>query len=99
MIGSFELLIILLAALFVFGPDKIPDLARTVGKAFGDFKKAQLSAEMGLPDFDMQPKNNSDPKIDKKVRDMAESAGIDTEAKTTDEILLLIREKVKLSSE
>jgi Tat protein translocase TatB subunit len=39
-IGMPELLIILALALIVIGPKKLPDLARSLGRAFNEFKKA-----------------------------------------------------------
>jgi len=39
-IGMPELLLILAVALIVIGPKKLPDLARSLGKAMGEFKKA-----------------------------------------------------------
>lgn len=38
--GMPELLIILLVALMVVGPKKLPDLAKTLGKGLGQFRKA-----------------------------------------------------------
>jgi sec-independent protein translocase protein TatA len=52
MIGTTELIAILIAALFLFGPQKIPELARSLGGAVGEFKKAQRAAEMELTEFD-----------------------------------------------
>lgn len=52
MIGSTELIAILIAALFLFGPQKLPELARSLGGAAGEFKKAQRAAEMELTHFD-----------------------------------------------
>lgn len=52
MIGSMELLIIGIAALFLFGPQKLPELARSLGGAVGEFKKAQRAAELELTEFD-----------------------------------------------
>ena len=52
MIGSTELIAILIAALFLFGPNKLPELARSLGSAVGEFKKAQIASEMQLTHFD-----------------------------------------------
>jgi sec-independent protein translocase protein TatA len=52
MIGTTELIAILIAALFLFGPQKLPELARSLGGAVGEFKKAQRAAEMELTQFD-----------------------------------------------
>jgi sec-independent protein translocase protein TatA len=52
MIGAPELIAILVAALFLFGPQKLPELARSLGSAMGEFKKAQRAAELELTQFD-----------------------------------------------
>jgi TatA/E family protein of Tat protein translocase len=39
-IGLPELIIILIVALIVFGPKKLPDLAKSLGKGMAEFKKA-----------------------------------------------------------
>jgi Tat protein translocase TatB subunit len=39
-IGIQELIIIAVIALIVVGPKKLPDLAKTLGKGFSEFKKA-----------------------------------------------------------
>lgn len=39
-IGMPEVLIILAVALIVIGPKKLPELAKTLGKAFGEFKRS-----------------------------------------------------------
>jgi len=39
-IGLPELIIILIVALVVFGPKKLPDLAKSLGKGLAEFKKA-----------------------------------------------------------
>jgi len=39
-IGMPEVLLILAVALIVIGPKKLPDLAKSLGRAIGEFKKA-----------------------------------------------------------
>ncbi|WP_051321672.1 twin-arginine translocase TatA/TatE family subunit [Chrysiogenes arsenatis] len=50
-IGFPELMVIMVIALLVIGPKKLPDVARSLGKGFGEFKKAMSdlreSVDMG----------------------------------------------------
>ncbi|MEI6608114.1 MAG: Sec-independent protein translocase protein TatB [Deltaproteobacteria bacterium] len=39
-IGMQELIIIAIIALIIVGPKKLPDLAKTLGKGFSEFKRA-----------------------------------------------------------
>jgi len=39
-IGMPELIIILVIALIIFGPRKLPELGRSLGKSIGEFRKA-----------------------------------------------------------
>ena len=49
-LGPFELVAIFVVALLVFGPDKLPEMGRQVGKAFREFKKFQASMESNVRD-------------------------------------------------
>ena len=40
-IGGFELFLILLFGFLIFGPDKLPAMARTLGKFIAKFRNAQ----------------------------------------------------------
>ena len=44
-IGFWELILILLIALLIFGAAKLPEIGRALGKAIREFKKATSEAE------------------------------------------------------
>lgn len=44
-IGATELIIILVLALIIFGPGKLPDVGRAIGKSFREFKKATSAVD------------------------------------------------------
>src|SRR2546423_1921080 len=44
-LGGGEILVILLVALIVFGPQRLPDIARQVGKAMSEVRKMQDSVK------------------------------------------------------
>ncbi|MFQ6072261.1 MAG: twin-arginine translocase TatA/TatE family subunit [Methanosarcinales archaeon] len=48
MIGTTEILLIGAAILLLFGATKVPELARSLGKALGEFRKAQRESELEL---------------------------------------------------
>jgi len=39
-IGFDEFLLIIVVALFVYGPDRLPDLARALGRGYAEFRRA-----------------------------------------------------------
>ncbi len=57
-IGVPELLIILVVALIVFGPKKLPELGKSLGKGISEFRKAsselQASWEEGVKDIEKE---------------------------------------------
>jgi len=60
-IGIPELIIIAIIALIVVGPEKLPDLAKTLGKSFNEFKKAteEITDDLkGALKDDEKPKND-----------------------------------------
>ncbi len=65
-IGIPEILIILVVALLVLGPQKLPELAKALGKAMGEFKRAtrDLRETMDLDNLDVT--DSSSKEKDKK---------------------------------
>ena len=49
--GQEWIIIIVLAVIFIFGAKKIPELAKTFGKAKGEFEKGKIEGEKELKDF------------------------------------------------
>lgn len=54
-IGGFELFIILLFAFLIFGPDKLPEMAKTLGVALSKFKQAQEEMKAVINDEVLDP--------------------------------------------
>jgi len=55
-IGMQELAIILVVALLVFGPKRLPELARTLGKGLAEFRKASTDLRQSFSlDADVSP--------------------------------------------
>ncbi|HLB70608.1 MAG: twin-arginine translocase TatA/TatE family subunit [Candidatus Methanoperedens sp.] len=92
MIGTQELILILIVALFIFGPSKLPELAQSLGKAVGEFKKAQTETE-----YDLKRLNKPLDDKDIKIHNLAIEMGIDVKNKTTEQLVEEIRAKMKSS--
>lgn len=60
-LGVPELLFILVLALLIFGPKRLPEIGRTVGKAMGEFRRASnelrrtLNTEIALEEEESKP--------------------------------------------
>ena len=52
MIGSTEIIILVVViGVLIFGAKKIPELAKTFGKAKGEFEKGKIQGDKELKDF------------------------------------------------
>ena len=49
-LGPAEILVVLVVALLVFGPNKMPEIARQVGKGFREFRRVQQHLKSELRD-------------------------------------------------
>ncbi|RTZ95656.1 MAG: twin-arginine translocase TatA/TatE family subunit [Deltaproteobacteria bacterium] len=69
-IGMPELFVIMAIALIVIGPKKLPDLARTIGRALGEFKKAtgELKTSLGV-DEELSDIRHAFDDINQDIRD------------------------------
>ncbi|MCX8205216.1 MAG: twin-arginine translocase TatA/TatE family subunit [Candidatus Nezhaarchaeota archaeon] len=89
MIGAAELLVLFFIALLLFGPKKIPEMARVLGEAIREFRRASTPA----------------PPLVKKTRDeelllkVARELGIEVEGKDVDEVARAIVETARQRQE
>ncbi len=49
--GQEWIFVIIIAVVLIFGAKKIPELAKTFGKAKGEFEKGKIEGEKELKDF------------------------------------------------
>ena len=85
--GPQEMILIFLIIILLFGAAKLPELARSMGKSMGEFKKAQKESELILKDLD-------NPQLS-KVQQTANNLGISIEGKTDDELMEEIEKTTK----
>jgi TatA/E family protein of Tat protein translocase len=60
-IGMTELLVILVVALIVFGPTKLPELARSLGRAMAEFRRASTDLRSSFRDAVEEPPAKPEP--------------------------------------
>lgn len=76
-IGTTELLVIFVVALVVLGPKKLPQVARSLGKALGEFKRVSHDVKRTIDvEVDRLEQEDADDKARKELRaeDAAEPA-------------------------
>ena len=62
-IGAGELIIILIAGLIIFGPSKLPEVGRAIGKGLREFRKAQAAFTATLDEVSDDAKVKSENKV------------------------------------
>ena len=86
-IGGVEFILILLFVFIVFGADRLPEIARVLGKAIAKFRKAQaemnaaIQSDVNNLETDEQPFQKSVEAFDKLGREM-----VDTAKKTANDV-------------
>lgn len=98
--GALEIALIVVAIIVLFGASKIPELARSLGKATGEFKKGKHEIERELTDVEKSIKETPGENRSSKIKQMARDIGISTEGKTDEQLLEEIQKKMpKVKSE
>ena len=62
-LGPLEILVIFIVALLVFGPNKLPEIARQVGKGLAEFRKVQHHLRGELDDAIHSVMEDDKPKV------------------------------------
>lgn len=81
-IGTGELILILIIALIVVGPSKLPELGRTLGKSINEFKKFSNDIKDDLSVED-KPKKESQ-KVEQEVENSVNNVKIDDNSQSND---------------
>ena len=87
---------VIIIILFLWGPEKLPKMARSLGQAKKEFEKATkgLEEEISRASSPTTIQPTSQPPAD-KLMEVAKSLGISTEGKTREEITKEITEKLQ----
>src|SRR3989442_15900884 len=70
-IGVSELIVIFIIALIVFGPQKLPELSRTIGKALAEFRKHSAELRMAVSQEMREPERHTQ-ELETKAREAVE---------------------------
>jgi sec-independent protein translocase protein TatA len=89
MIGYPEVIVILVLALILFGPDKLPEIAGSIGRSVKEFKKAQMETSGELKNTGRSTESS-----DTKIHKLAIEMGIDTKNRTAEQLIDDIRTKM-----
>ena len=90
-----ELLIVLVVVLLLFGASAIPKLARSLGRAQGEFGKAKAEFDKELQAAKQE--SGAPPAVDEdedRIRRSARDLGIDDKDMTLDEVKRAMQEKL-----
>ena len=79
--GFQEIIVILIIALLVIGPRKLPDVAKSLGKAFREFKNATEDLKQNF-DLDTLTREEPPPAPKKPTLDDAQATKPDTKENT-----------------
>ena len=90
-----EIALIVVVIIVLFGASKIPELARSLGKATGEFKKGKTEIENELSDIGKPGRERKPAEISSsKIKTMAKDLGIATEGKSDEQLLDEIQKKM-----
>lgn len=86
-IGAGEFIVILIVGLIVFGPSKLPEVGRAIGKGLREFRKAQAALSQTLNE-PLEPEKKSAP-----AEKVTQNEKTVTQSVTADDVINLAKEK------
>lgn len=91
-LGSQEILLIFLVIVLLFGASKLPELAMSMGRSMGEFKRGQVEVEKEL----QADRATVGAEVAlTRVQRMAKNMGIEIAGKTDDQLLVEIEKKLE----
>ncbi len=78
-LGPWEIVLVLIIVLIIFGPKKLPELARAIGDSVRNYKKASV----GMWEEESKPQIKGEAAV---LIETAKKLGIKTEGKTLEQI-------------
>ena len=66
-VGPLELVVVLIIALIVLGPKKLPDFGRSVGRGMREFKQALTTSDEPAPPPRREPDADAPPRTEQSV--------------------------------
>ncbi|MDY6866040.1 MAG: twin-arginine translocase TatA/TatE family subunit [Halobacteriota archaeon] len=90
MMGPTEIMLIVAVVFLLFGAKKVPDMARSMGGAMGEFRKAQRESELNLRNFESEVSNRQQQQTvteETEIQKTAKNLGIDIKGKTDNDLL------------
>jgi len=97
--GSEWMIIIVVALVVLLGTNRMPDVAKKIGKTVGEYNKAKNSFQNELKDFSNTNLEIKGPVQNErqKLETVSKSLGINFESKTDDQLRKLISSKIGTS--
>ncbi len=93
--GMEWIIIILVIVVIFFGAKKIPELARSMGKATSEFQKARMEAKKTIENQSPIQENEQRSVDREKLESIAETLGVDYSNKDDQDLRNAIDEKLK----
>ncbi len=93
MLGMTEVLIIaFIAIILLFGAKKLPELAKSMGRAKGEFERGKMEVEREIREE--KAKESKETKKEKDLVKAAKELGIETEGKSEEELRTEIKNTI-----